>query len=54
MNLVTLETPQPESRREVLEALRAGIHYATMANIARVDIILTYSQGASVTISSDE
>jgi len=49
-----IETTTPESRREVIEALRAGIHYATMAKIARVDIILTYSQGASVTISSEE
>lgn len=53
-SITVLNPPKPESREEVLEALRAAMAYATNANIAQVDIRLTYARGASVTISSDK
>jgi len=54
MNIIPLDLPKPESRPEVLEALRAAMAHATNDDIASVDIRLTYSRGASVLISSDK
>lgn len=52
--LVILDTPKPESRQEVIEALRLALEYATTANINSVHIRLNFLEGASVLISSDE
>ena len=54
MKIVSLDFPTPESRPEILEALRVAMTYASNAAVENVDIRLTFSKGASVVISSDE
>lgn len=52
--IVILETPKPESRPEVLEALRVALHYAAMAGFARVEITLTDHDCGNILIRSDK
>lgn len=52
--LVVIDTPKPESRPEVIEALRAAMDHAMATSMDRVDIRLTISKGASYVLSSDD
>lgn len=52
--IVVLDTPQPESRPEVIEALRLAIHYATLNDIKSISITFIAKNGKPVTFRSDE
>jgi len=51
---VVLDTPKPESRPEIIGALRLAIEYATIAKVKRISIQFEFDEGKPVTVTSDE